>query len=58
MGGCQVKEMSYLKVTEFLCLLCVYSSVLSVFIWNFLPVFAGERDTPYLRDPVPVLSGL
>ena len=31
-----MEMLCYLKLTEFLCLLCVCSPVLGVFIWNFL----------------------
>ena len=61
MGGCQVMEMlCYLKLTEFLCLLCVCSSVLGVFLYSEFPFLSLlEREIlPILRGPVPVLPGL
>ena len=56
-GGCQVMEMlCYLKLTE-LCLLCVCSSVLGVFLYLEFPFLSLlEREIlPIFRGPVPVL---
>ena len=58
-GGCQVMEMSYLKLIEScVCCLCSVLCLVSFSIWNSLSChWYGERF-PILRGPVPVLPGL